>query len=83
MTDKRRWITDGIVRDSRRTALAAVFALTIGVMVLAMPGTQPMWTYWAASSVAVLGALALIVAGEQVWDRMLDSARAAGVVAPY
>ena len=31
----------------------------------------------------LVGALALIVAGERAWDHMLDNARAAGVVARY
>lgn len=71
------------MNDSRRAALASALALTAGVMLLAMPGTHSVWAYWIASSVALLGAFVLIVTGECAWDRMVDNARAAGVVAPH
>ncbi len=55
-----------------------------GVMLLTLPGTHlDVWASWMASSVALAGALTLIVVGERAWDQMLVSARAAGVVAPY
>ncbi|MGZ8802713.1 MAG: hypothetical protein ACXWZL_08925 [Mycobacterium sp.] len=82
MTDTWRRATDGMSRNSRRAALAAVFALTVGLLLLALPGTHAVWTYWAASAVALVGALVLIVVGERAWDHMLANARAAGVVAP-
>jgi hypothetical protein len=63
--------------------LASIFALTLGVLLLALPGAHSMWAYWAASSIAIAGALALIVSGERAWDHLLTKARAAGVVAPY
>ena len=75
--------TDGLLHDPRRAALAAVFALTVGVMLLALPASHSVWVNWVGTSVAVMGALALIVVGEHAWDRMLDSARAAGVVAAH
>lgn len=70
-------------RDSRRAALAAVFALIVGATLLTLAGTHSMWANWGASSVLLVGALALIVAGERAWDHMLDNARAAGVVATH
>ncbi|WP_159234373.1 hypothetical protein [Mycolicibacterium vanbaalenii] len=71
-----------LAATSRRAALAAVFVLMAGVMLAALPGIHSVWAYWAVSTVAIAGALVLIVAGESAWDRMLDNARAAGVVAP-
>lgn len=83
MTDTRQRATDQTSGSSRRAALAAAFALTVGVLLLALPGTPSIWMYWAASAVAVGGALALIISGEKAWDHLLTNARAAGVVAPY
>lgn len=83
MTVTRHRASHQTSRDSLRAALAAVLALTAGAMLLSLAGNHSVWTYWAASAVAVAGALVLIVTGERAWDRMLDSARAAGVVAPH
>ncbi len=83
VTDTRRRATDGVSRDSRRAALAAVFALLVGATLLTLAGSHSVWAHWGASSVLLVGALALIVAGERAWDHMLDNARAAGVVARY
>ena len=83
LTDTWHRATDGLLHDPRRAALAAVFALTVGVMLLALPASHSVWVNWVGTSVAVMGALALIVVGEHAWDRMLDSARAAGVVAAH
>ncbi|NVN52114.1 hypothetical protein [Mycolicibacterium hippocampi] len=73
----------GVPRHSRHAALAAVFALAVGVVLLTLLGTHAVWAYWAASSVVVAGALTLIVTGERIWDHLLTNARAAGVVAPH
>lgn len=59
-----------------------MFALMSGVMLAALPGIHSVLAYWAVSAVAIAGAMVLIVAGESAWERMLDNARAAGVVAP-
>ncbi|MGB3352580.1 MAG: hypothetical protein WBB00_07380 [Mycobacterium sp.] len=74
---------DGVPRNSRHAVLAAVFTLSVGVLLLTVLGAHAVWAYWAASTVAVAGALTLIVAGERIWDHMLTNARAAGVVAPH
>ncbi len=71
-----------MLRSSRRAALAVIFAVTVGVLLLALPGAHSAWAYWTASASALVGALALVVVGERIWDQMLASARAAGVVAP-
>ena len=73
----------GVSRNSRRAVQAAVFTIAVGVLLLTSLGTHAVWAYWAASLIALAGALILIVAGERVWDHMLTNARAAGVVAPY
>lgn len=72
-----------ISRDTKWPAAAAVLAVSAGIMFLALPGTYSVWVYWLASSVALLGALVLIVNAESAWDRMLVNARDAGVVAPH
>lgn len=82
MTVTRHRVSHETSRDWLRAALAAVLALTAGAMLLSLAGSPSVWASWAASSVAVVGVLVLIVTGERAWDRMLDSARAAGVVAP-
>lgn len=69
--------------NTRRAALAAVFVLIAAVTVSALPGIHSAWAYWAASSVAVTGALVLILAGEHAWDRLLANARDASVVARH
>ncbi|MCH9668428.1 MAG: hypothetical protein K0U78_20700 [Actinomycetia bacterium] len=74
--------SDRMLRSSRRTALAVIFVVTVGVLLLASPGVHSAWAYWTASAGALVGALALVVVGERIWDQMLASARAAGVVAP-
>ena len=82
--DSRRRGTNRIPRDLRRTALAAALAMMSGVMLLTLPGTHlEVWASWVASSVALAGALTLLVVGERAWAPVLVSARAAGVVAPY
>ncbi len=82
--DSRRRGTNRLPRDLRRTALAAALATMTGIMLLTLPGINlEVWASWVASSVALAGALTLVVAGERAWDQMLVSARAAGVVAPY
>ena len=83
MTATRHRASHHASRDSLRAALAAVLALTAGAMLLSLAGSHSVWAYWAASAVAGAGALVLIVTGERAWDRMVDSARAAGVVAPH
>lgn len=83
MTLARRRAGNGVSPNSRCAALAAVFALTVGIVLLTLPGTHAVWAYWAASAVALSGALTLFVTGERVWDRLLTHARAAGVVAPH
>ncbi|CAN3130492.1 hypothetical protein ACNUDN_21420 [Mycobacterium sp. smrl_JER01] len=68
--------------ETRRTWLTALFALaaSLGVMLLATPGAVSPVAYWAVSSIALTTALVVFVAGGHAWDRMLVSARAAGLV---
>lgn len=51
-------------------ALLAVNALHIG----------PSWMQWAASLVAVIAALAVMVTGELGWERTLSAAQRAGLI---
>lgn len=67
---------------TQRIWCGALLALTgsLAILMLATPGAAPA-VYWAASSVALLTALAVVAAGECAWERIVANARAAGVVA--
>ncbi|MDY6999821.1 MAG: hypothetical protein SW019_24790 [Actinomycetota bacterium] len=54
---------------------------SVAIMLVATPGAVSPAVYWAVSSVALITALAVLVAGECAWEDMVANARAAGVVA--
>ncbi|KWX65592.1 hypothetical protein [Mycobacterium sp. NAZ190054] len=67
-----------------RASVAAAFAVVAGLAMTlsASPGTFSPPVYWAVSSLGVAAVLVVFVAGECAWARMVENARAAGVVAP-
>lgn len=56
-------------------------AASLGMMLLASPGSVSPVAYWVVSSIALATVLIVFVAGENAWERWVTSARAAGVVA--
>ncbi|PRC43599.1 hypothetical protein C6A85_000000104505 [Mycobacterium sp. ITM-2017-0098] len=76
----QRW--NAIARETRRTWLTAVSAVaaSLGIMLLATPGSVSPVAYWVVSSIALATVLIVFVVGENVWDEWVANARAAGVV---
>ncbi|MFA7513099.1 hypothetical protein NWT09_24190 [Mycolicibacterium sp. jd] len=74
--------TDNAARETRLTWLTAVFAVvaSFAMLLSATPGTVSPVAYWTVTSIALATVLIVFVAGECAWDRMVDRARAAGVV---
>lgn len=72
--------TAGETRQAWMTAVLALVA-SLAMMLLATPGSVSPPAYWVVSSIALATVLIVFVAGENAWDRMVASARAAGVVA--
>lgn len=72
-----------IARETRRTWLTSVFAVaaSLGMMLMATPGSASPVAYWVVSSIALATVLTVFVAGENAWEQWVASARAAGVVA--
>jgi uncharacterized membrane protein YgaE (UPF0421/DUF939 family) len=72
-----------LARETQRTWLTAAFAVaaSLGMMLLATPGSVSPVAYWVVSSIALATVLIVFVAGENAWDEWVDNARAAGVVA--
>jgi hypothetical protein len=77
-TDVPRTADTGAHR-ARWAAIAALVG-SVAILLLTTPDSVPAPAYWAVSSVALATALVVLVAGERAWDRMVASARAAGVV---
>jgi len=51
------------------------------VILLAVMHAGPSWASWAASSVAFVAALAVLLAGELRWERTVATAQTTGLVA--
>ncbi len=67
-----------------RVALAAMFALAAAssLMLLSDLRVGPAWVHWVGSLVAVAAALGVVVIAELSWDRAINTAKSAGLVAP-
>jgi hypothetical protein len=65
---------------ARRLAIASATAC---VLLLVMDGLHvvPSWLQWAASPLALIGALVVLAVAELGWGRALSAAQAAGLVA--
>ncbi|MGE2734748.1 hypothetical protein [Mycolicibacterium vaccae] len=50
-------------------------------MLVTSPAAVSPAVYWLVSGLALAGILAVLVIGEHSWERSVDSARAAGLVA--
>ncbi|MBB2991058.1 hypothetical protein FHR72_002531 [Mycolicibacterium iranicum] len=74
---------DTVLRETRLTWLTAglAFAASIGMMLLASPGSASALACWVVSSIALATALIVLAAGETAWAEMVASAQAAGLVA--
>jgi hypothetical protein len=68
--------------ETRRTWMTAILALaaSLAMMLSATPGSVSPLAYWVVSSIALVTALIVFVAGEHAWEQMVSGARAAGVV---
>jgi hypothetical protein len=69
--------------DRRRVALAAMLALAGASSLVLLSDLQvgPAWVHWVGSLVAVAAALGVVVIAELSWDRAIDTAKSAGLVA--
>lgn len=69
--------------DRRRIALAAMLALAGASSLVLLSDFQvgPAWVHWVGSFVAVAAALGVVVIAELSWDRAVDTAKSAGLVA--
>ncbi|MCW2520367.1 MAG: hypothetical protein JWR46_2986 [Mycobacterium sp.] len=67
-----------------RVALAAMFALAAASSLVLLSDLQvgPAWVHWVGSLVAVAAALGVVVIAELSWDRAINTAESAGLVAP-
>jgi hypothetical protein len=67
-----------------RAALAAMFALAAASSLVLLSDFRvgPAWVHWAGSLVAVAAALGVVVIAELSWDRAINTAESAGLVAP-
>jgi hypothetical protein len=72
-----------VISETGRSWLTAILAVaaSIAMMLAATPGSVSPLAYWVVSSIALATVLIVFVAGENAWDRWVDNARAAGVVA--
>ena len=70
--------------DRRRIALAAMLALAGASLLVLLSDLQvgPAWVHWVGSLVAVAAALGVVIVAELSWDRAIDTAKSAGLVAP-
>ena len=75
-------VAPGLLRG-RLGGLSAKIALACGfwVILLAVMHAGPSWASWAASSVAFVTALAVLLAGELRWERTVATAQTSGLVA--
>jgi hypothetical protein len=69
--------------DRRLTALGAVMALAVASSLALFSGLHagPSWLHWIGSLVALAAALGIVVIAELTWQRALNAATAAGLVA--
>jgi uncharacterized membrane protein len=67
-----------------RAALAAMFALAAASSLVLLSDLRvgPAWVHWVGSLVAVASALGVVVIAELSWDRAINTAESAGLVAP-
>ena len=67
-----------------RAALAAMFALAVASSLVLLSDLQvgPAWVHWVGSLVAVAAALGVVVIAELSWERAINTAESAGLVAP-
>jgi hypothetical protein len=67
-----------------RAALAAMFALAAASSLVLLSDLRvgPAWVHWAGSLVAVAAALGVVIIAELSWDRAINTAESAGLVAP-
>ncbi|MCW2551987.1 MAG: hypothetical protein JWR78_1768 [Mycobacterium sp.] len=67
-----------------RAALAAMFALAAASSLALLSDLRvgPAWVHWVGSLVAVAAALGVVVIAELSWDRAINTAESAGLVAP-
>ncbi|PEG41843.1 hypothetical protein CRI77_09710 [Mycolicibacterium duvalii] len=63
-----------------RTASLTLLASAVTMLVATTAPLAPL-VYWLLSGLALTAALAVLVVGERSWERSVDRARAAGIVA--
>ena len=71
------------LRPTRGTRWAVLLTLltSLGMILVTSPAAVSPAVYWVVSGLALAGILAVLVIGEHSWERSVDSARAAGLVA--
>lgn len=69
--------------DHGRIVVAAmlVLAAASSMVLLGDVRVGPAWVHWVGSLVAVVAALGVVVIGQLSWDRAIDTAKSAGLVA--
>lgn len=73
---------DTALRNRRRLAAAAAVSAAVCLILLPVSEVGPAWADGVTSVAAVVTAMVVLLAAELGWDRMVDTAQSAGLVAP-